>query len=299
MKKVLLTTTALVMTAGVAAAEVSFSGTTQASISNTTSLGNDVNTHTDLNISLSGAADNGMTFSSSIGYDAGRQVDVGDMELDALESGMSAAEPSVTIGMNGISITVDGGGVDDLYNDDASSGDVALSGEMGGLSFGMTTAMTKGDNNSSFSLGYSMGDIAVSYASTNNSDAQAGADASKISVSYTVGDMTLSASSDDDGVTADPVQKVGISYTMDALTVDLSAASTGAANSDIGDDWNASVAYSAGAMSASVATDEDSVTEITASYDLGGGADVFFANRAGTSGGVNKDFNAIGINFKF
>ena len=299
MKKVLLTTTALVMTAGVAAAEVSFSGTTQASISNTTSNGNEVNTHTDLNISLSGAADNGMTFSSSIGYDAGRQVDVGDMELDLIESGMSAAEPSVGIEYNGISITLDGAGVDDLYNDDTTSGDVAVSGSMGGLSFGLTTAMTKGDDNSSFSLGYSMGDIAVSYASTNNSDALAGADASKISVSYTMGDMTLSASSDDDGVTVDAVQKVGISYKMDALTVDLSAASNGAAASDIGDDWNASVAYAAGAMSASVATDEDSVTEITASYDLGGGANVFFANRAGTAGGVNKDFNAIGINFAF
>ena len=300
MKKVLLTTTALVMTAGVAAAEVSFSGTTQASISNTISAGNEVNTHTDLNISLSGAADNGMTFSSSIGYDAGRQVDVGDMELDGLEAGMSAAEPSVGIEYNGISITVDGAGVDDLYNDDVTSGDVAVSGSMGGLSFGLTTAMTKGDDNSSFSLGYSMGDVAVSYASTNNSDALAGADASKISVSYTMGDMTLSASSDDDGVTVDAVQKVGVSYKMDALTVGLSAASTGAANSDIGDDWNASVAYAAGAMSASVATDEDSVTEITASYDLGGGANVFFANRAGTNGaGDNKDFNAVGINFKF
>jgi hypothetical protein len=241
-----------------------------------------------------------MTFSTSIGYDAGRQVDVGDMELDALEGGMSAAEPSVGIAYNGFSITVDGAGVDDLYNDDVTSGDVAVSGSMGGLDIGLTTALTSGDSNSSLSLGYAMGDLSVSYASTNNSDALAGADASLMSVSYKMGDTTLTASSDDDGVTADPVTKVGFSTKMNALTIGLSVASNGAAGSDIGDDWNASVAYSAGAMSASVATDEDSVTEIEASYDLGGGANVFFANRAGTDGaGANKDFSAVGINFAF
>jgi hypothetical protein len=300
MKKVLLTTTALVMTAGVAAAEVSFSGTAQVSMSDTQGAGSQVNTHTDLNIAISGAADNGMTFSTSIGYDAGRQVDVGDMELDALEGGMSAAEPSVGIAYNGFSITVDGAGVDDLYNDDVTSGDVAVSGSMGGLDIGLTTALTSGDSNSSLSLGYAMGDLSVSYASTNNSDALAGADASLMSVSYKMGDTTLTASSDDDGVTADPVTKVGFSTKMNALTIGLSVASNGAAGSDIGDDWNASIAYSAGVMSASVATDEDSVTEIQASYDLGGGANVFFANRAGTDGaGANKDFSAVGINFAF
>ena len=73
----------------------------------------------------------------------------------------SAAEPSVGIAYNGISVTVDGAGVDDLYNDDVTSGDVAVSGSMGSLSFGLTTALTKGDDNSSFSFGYTMGDIAV------------------------------------------------------------------------------------------------------------------------------------------
>ena len=86
MKKVLLTTTALVMTAGVAAAEVSFSGTTQASISNTTAAGNVLNTHIDFNVAVSGASDNGITMSAGFGYDAGRQVDTADFELDAEEA---------------------------------------------------------------------------------------------------------------------------------------------------------------------------------------------------------------------
>jgi len=89
MKKVLLTTTALVMTAGVAAAEVSFSGTTQVSVSNTLSAGNDLNTHIDFNVAVSGASDNGITMSAGFGYDAGRQVDTGDYELDGEEAAAS------------------------------------------------------------------------------------------------------------------------------------------------------------------------------------------------------------------
>ena len=323
------------MTAGVAAAEVSFSGTTQVSVSNTTSLGNDLNTHIDFNVAVSGASDNGITMSAGFGYDAGRQVDAGDFELDGNEAAGSAvsvastlvegtadaddisdttitnvvtgdnnpawstAAPSLTIGYNGVTVTADGSGVADLYNGDVNSGDLGVSGSMGGISFGLTTAMTKGDDNSSMSLGYSMGDVAVSYTSTNNSDGR-GTDASKMSISYTMGDMKVTAASDDRDDTAEAVQSVGVTYKMDAMTIGYSAASTGAANSSIGDDWDVSVAYSAGALTASVATDEDSVSKISASYDLGGGVNAFFVNRSGTDGtGANKDFNAVGINFAF
>jgi len=327
MKKVLLTTTALVMTAGVAAAEVSFSGTTQVSVSNTQSAGNDLNTHIDFNVAVSGASDNGITMSAGFGYDAGRQVDAGDFELDGEEAAGSAiavtetetgsgddvntvtgdnnpawstAAPSLTIGYAGVTVTADGSGVADLYNGDVNSGDLGVSGSMGGISFGLTTALSKGDDNTSMSLGYSMGDVAVSYVSTNNADGVAGRDGSMMSISYTMGDMKITASSDDDGNTADAVQKVGVSYVMDALTVSYSAASNGDAGSNIGDDWDVSVSYSAGALTASVATDEDSVSKISASYDLGGGVNAFFVNRSGTDGaGANKDFNAVGINFAF
>jgi outer membrane protein OmpU len=317
MKKVLLTTTALVMTAGVAAAEVSFSGTTQASVSNTQSAGNTVETHIDFNVAVSSTADNGLTMSAGFGYDAGRQVDTADFELDANEAaasdianavdnnpGWTTAAPSLTIGYNGFTATVDGSGVADLYNGDVDSGDLGISGAMAGLSFGLTTALTKGDDDSSMSLSYKMGDITASYVSTNNSDGR-GTDASKMSASYTVGDAVISASSDDRDDTAEAVQSVGVAYTMDALKVSFTAATTGAAGSSIGDDWDVSVSYTAGAVTASLATDEDSVAKMSASYDLGGGANVFLVNRSGTdNGGVNgaarnRDFSAIGINFAF
>ena len=328
MKKVLLTTTALVMTAGVAAAEVSFSGTTQASISNTTSAGNVLNTHIDFNVAVSGASDNGITMSAGFGYDAGRQVDTGDYELDGEEAAASAiaiqddtgtegaldtdattnannnpawstAAPSLTIGYAGYTITADGSGVADLYNGDVNSGELGISGAVGGVSFAMTSGVEKDDKKNSYSLGYTMGDLTASYVATNNSDGR-DKNASKISVAYTMGDAKVTLASDDRDDTADAVQSVGITYKMDAVTVGYTAASTGESGSNINDDYDMSISYTAGALTASIATDEDSVSKISASYDLGGGVNAFFVNRNGTdSANANKDFQAVGINFAF
>ena len=113
-----------------------------------------------------------------------------------------------------------------------------------------------------------MGDLTLSYAGTNNSDGR-GKNASKMSVSYKMGDATITASNDDRDETADAVQSIDVSYKMDAMT-------------------------------ASIATDEDSVSKLSASYDLGGGVNAFFVNRSGTdSADAKKDFQAVGINFKF
>ena len=321
------------MTAGVAAAEVSFSGTTQASISNTTSAGNVMNTHIDFNVAVSGASDNGITMSAGFGYDAGQQVDTADYELDANEAAatsevyytaaeaaadssvtagavktaMSAnnnpawetAAPSLTTGYVGYTITADGSGVADLYNGDVNSGELGISGAVGGVSFAMTSGVEKDDKNNSYSRGYSMGDLTASYVATNNSDGR-GKNASKISVGYTMGDAKVTLATDDRDDTADAVQSVGVTYKMDAVTVGYTAASTGASGSNINDDYDMSISYTAGALTASIATDEDSVSKISASYDLGGGVNAFFVNRSGTDGlGAKKDFQAVGINFTF
>ena len=72
MKKVLLTTTALVMTAGVAAADVSFSGTMQVAVTDdngryTTTGKTDyqLTTGFDFNVAVSAETDNGITMSST------------------------------------------------------------------------------------------------------------------------------------------------------------------------------------------------------------------------------------------
>jgi outer membrane protein OmpU len=328
MKKVLLTTTALVMTAGVAAAEVTMSGTTQAAVSKTTDGDNVLSTHIDFNIAVSGASDNGITMSAGFGYDAGRQVDAADFELDAEEASASngldadatgtdadnnpawaTAAPSLTIGYAGYTITADGSGVADYYNGDIDSGELGVAGSMGDVAFGVTTSIgaASGESTSSYSLSYAMGDITLAVVGSDNADGELGVDATKATLTYKMGDTTFTASSDDkDGATIETVTSLGVSSKLsDTVTVSYTAKNTETLNSSIGDDWDASISYTAGALTASYATDEDSVSTISASYDLGGGANLFAAIRSGEdNGGTNgaardRDFQAVGINFAF
>ena len=307
MKKVLLTTTALVMTAGVAAAEVSFSGSAQTGITSVNGADNVLTSHIDFNVAVSTTTENGVSLSTSFGYDAGNMIDTGDMELDGEEAAASnvvtdAANianqtnnnpawstdaPEIAIGYNGFTITAQQDGVDNLFDDDAAE-DLGIAGSMGGISFAVTSDMD--DNDSSYSASYAMGDLTVSVVGTNA--AAVGGSANKVSVGYTMGDLKLSASSQDEAGTAEDDQTVGFTYAMDNITVAYTTINPG--DGDMGDEWDASISYSAGALSAKYSTDEADVTKLTATYDLGG-ASLFFANQTAT----NDDFQSVGINFSF
>jgi len=297
MKKVLLTTTALVMTAGVAAAEVSISGKTQVSVTATGNGDNVLNTHADINMALSGAYDNGMTMATTIGWDVGREADYNDdFQLDAAEGGASAASPNMTIGYAGYTFTVDGEGLDNLYDDANTSGNFGVAGSMGGVDFALTTNIDGGNSVNSYSLGYSAGDITATMTGTND---HGGVDATKIVVSYAMGDTTLTLTSDDADDNADTVTKVGVSTKIDAITFSYTAATNGTAGSSVGDDWDASIGYSAGALGASYSLDEDDRARLVVDYDLGGGASAFATMQAGAANDGSGDFTAMGINFKF
>jgi hypothetical protein len=297
MKKILLTTTALVMTAGVAAAEVSISGKTQISITATGNGDNELNTHADINMALSGSYDNGMTMATTIGWDAGREADYNDdFQLDAAEGGASAASPNMTIGYAGYTFTVDGEGLDNLYDDANTSGNFGVAGSMGGVDFALTTNIDGGNSVNSYSLGYSTGDITATMTGTND---HGGVDATKIVVAYAMGDTTLTLTSDDADDNADTVTKVGVSTKIDAITFSYTAATNGTAGSSVGDDWDASIGYSAGALGASYSLDEDDRARLVVDYDLGGGASAFATMQAGAANDGSGDFTAMGINFKF
>jgi len=53
-------------------------------------------------------------------------------------------------------------------------------------------------------------------------------------------------------------------------------------------------------LTASFALDEDDITKLSATYDLGGGTSLFAVMRSGTDGAnADKDFQAVGLNFNF
>ena len=256
MKKVLLATSALTLSAGFASADVSMSGTGGAGVFGANGADLSVYSGVDLGFSLSGASDNGMTFSASVDMGGGQTLDVGDFELDTQDMGTDD-NVAVDIVVSGVTISLSQDGVDDLYDDDIA-GDIGISGAMGDLTYSVVTGLEDADP-TSISIGYSAGAISGSVATSDEGDA------STVSVSYAMGDITVSAESDTDRTGAD-TSTVGVSYAMsDGMTISVEE-SEGVVE--------ASIAYSSGAISVGVTADDatDESWEATMAYDLGGGA---------------------------
>ena len=256
MKKVLLATSALTLSAGFASADVSMSGTGGAGVFGAAGADLSVYSGVDLGFSLSGASDNGMTFSASLDMGGGQTLDTGDFELDTQDMGTDD-NVSVAIGVSGLTITLSQDGVDDLYDDDIA-GDIGISGAMGDLTYSVVTGLEDADP-TSLSIGYSAGAISGSVATSDEGDA------STVTVTYAMGDITVSAESDTDRTGAD-TSSVTLTYAMsDGMTVSLE-------NSE--DVNTLGVTYSSGAVSVAVEADDatDESWEATMAYDLGGGA---------------------------
>ena len=259
MKKVLLATTALTLSAGFASADVSMSGTGGAGVFGAAGADLSVYSGVDLGFALSGASDTGMTFSASLDMGGGQTLDVGDFELDTQDMGTDD-NASVAIGVSGVTITLSHAGVDDLYDDDIA-GDIGISGAMGDLTYSVVTGLEDADP-TSISIGYSAGAISGSVASSDSGSAE---DASTVTVTYKMGDISVSAESDTDRTGAD-TSSVTVTYAMaDGMTVSLE-------NSE--DVNTLGVTYASGAISVAVEADDATAEtwEATMAYDLGGGA---------------------------
>jgi outer membrane protein OmpU len=276
MKKVLLATSALTLSAGFASADVSMSGTGGAGVFGANGADLSVYSGVDLGFALSGASDNGMTFSASLDMGGGQTLDVGDFELDTQDMGTDD-NVSVAIGVSGVTITLSQDGVDDLYDDDIA-GDIGVSGAMGDLTYSVVTGLEDADP-TSLSIGYSAGAISGSVATSDEGDA------STVTVSYAMGDITVSAESDTDRTGAD-TSSITVSYAMsDGMTISLE-------NSE--DVNEVSVSYASGAISVGLTADDAATEswEATMAYDLGGGATF--------NQGTNQDETTVaGVGFSF
>ena len=297
MKRILLTTTSLVLAAGVAQADVSFSGTAGVAMiddngaSVATRTGMFFESYYDFDIAASAESDNGVSVSLGFDMGAGSKIDYNDD--DALEAqGASIGDADVTIGYAGWTLAVDQDGIDNLY-DDSQADDVSVSGSVAGWSVAMTSDQE--NSTSSYKISGAVAGVSLTLTGTDNDDN--GGDASKIAASYAMGNgLTVSASQKDESVDAEDETTVGFSYAMDALTVGYTTINPGAAGS-FGDEWDLSVKYTAGALVTSFAIDETDATTVIADYALGGGASAFAAmhDKAGTA----SDLTTIGLNFAF
>jgi len=281
MKKVLLSTTALVFAAGMASAEMSMSGSAEIVYGNfgTGTKAGDADASysagTDVDITMSGG-------SGDISYSA-------TIELD--ESGVGQGPVSLTIG--GLTIVHDTDGLSDLTVESTTDGedndvaDMKISYAMGGLS--ASIAMDNDTDDTATVIGYSADGMSATVTMTD----QAGEETTELDVTYTSGAMTLSAGSDDAdawdvavdydmgngttvgfGTDSDEVSSVSASTSVGAIALSVSQ------EFGEGDATTLSASYSAGGMSFSVASDsgnagkygDEAETVLSVGYDLGGGA---------------------------
>ena len=297
MKRILLTTTSLVLAAGVAQADVSFSGTAGVALiddngaSDATRVDMFFESYYDFDITASAESDNGVSVSVGFDMGAGNKIDYNDDdELEA--QGNTVGDADVAVSYNGWTLTVDQGGIDNLFDDTDGAQDVSIAGSIAGWSVAMTSDQE--GSTSSYKVSGNVAGVALTITGTDVK--AAGGDASKVAASYNMGNgLTLSASSQDEDGTAEDDATVGFSYAMDALTVGYTSIQPG--GKSFGDEWDLSLKYSAGATVASFAIDEADATTIIADYALGGGASAFAAmhDKAGTA----SDLTTVGLNFAF
>ena len=296
-KRILLTTTSLVLAAGVAQADVSFSGTAGVALiddngaSDATRVDMFFESYYDFDVTASAESDNGVSVSVGFDMGAGNKIDYNDD--DVLEAqGNTVGDADVAVSYNGWTLTVDQGGLDNLFDDTDGSQDVSIAGSIAGWSVAMTSDQE--GSTSSYKFGGTVGGVALTFTGTNNDDA--GGDATGISASYAMGDLTVNAAMSDESDDGEDDTSVGFSYAMDALTIGYTTIKPGSDGS-LGDEWDASVKYSAGGMVASFALDEADATTIIVDYALGGGASAFAAmhDKPDTA----NDLTTVGLNFAF
>jgi hypothetical protein len=286
------TTAALQTTANAAitAANTALAGETAAVTESTASV---ASSGIDLNFSASVTTDSGITITVADDFGGGSLIDWNDD--NAVEpQGSDLDQPSVTVAMGNVTMVIDPGEVDDLY-DDSQSGDVQISTSMAGFSIDYVASQDTDTNTNSYKLGYAMGDLSLSVIGTTRGDAAdptadegfqaAENDAMKWSASYKMGDITLGLAMNNNGDN-DDVTTGSVSYAMgNGLSVSLSA--------DDNDDWDASATWTSGGISVTYSTDEASDWSAYGSYALGNGASLFASTAAA------NDWSAFGVEFTF
>ena len=254
MKKVLLTSTALVMTAGVAAAEMSMSAGAKLTYGNF-GTGHSRAGDAAVNAAPSGAAVPDAAWSSEADLDiagsggGGTLAYSATLELD--ESGEAAG-----------AFEVKSGGLTFKY--DAN--------DIGGLV--VTGADGEDDNTGDYSVSYSAGGLSASY------ETDTASEDTLINLGYAMGDLTigLEMEENDNAAGGDATATTSVGYVMGAATISLSA--------DDADDWDASVAYVSGNTTMTVAADENSIYSVALAYAAG---DMTFTARQEFGGTADAD----------
>lgn len=266
MKKILLATTILGMSAGYASAEIAWSASAAAGIasdnwddfeSDAYSSDGDYQVYSSMKIGVKGSAetDSGLTFGAATDFTIGttfaRGDDLGDGFEDKSDDHTPFGMPTISVGgaFGTIAFSLDNF---DYFDDTNDGGDVKYTGTFGAVNVGVISNVDNGDL--SVQLGYSANGITVSADADNLDNAN-------LSVAYTMGAITGKLSTTEDEFTT-----IKLSYAADAIS--------GSIEIDSNDDYTLTAGYTANGLTIGVEADNSDYTKVTGSYDLGGGLSV-------------------------
>jgi outer membrane protein OmpU len=280
MKNLLIATTALVATAGVAAADVSLSGAANFGVINTGGAADTVMyNNVSVTAAMSGETDGGLTFGASLTMRSGDDVDldVGDITIAA------AALSATSLGNIYVSgdfgkLTFDANGIDNAHNDDFSH-DVMYTGTFGALSVTATAniegGVTADGEDYSLKLVYAANGLTLTGATDDGGEYD-------VTAAYAINDMlTASVNFDSNGgtVAGDDETIVKVAYANDGITAALSIK-----DGVVGNEWAVALGYAANGMAVNLAVDDGGSEDLSASYDLGGGMSVLAGANEGDAG---------------
>jgi len=221
--------------------------------------GDGVYSNAGVDFTMTGATDNGISFSASVNIDAGTEIDSGDFELDGKDGG-TAGLGSVSMTGSFGTVTFDDGGIDNLYNGDYTSADVSYSTTVGAISLSVAHDTAGVAQANSMSAAYSASGMAFTLAASEDTN---GTSAS-LSVAYALNDSVSVTGKTDQVADAESVQTITASTTLNGVSVALSSANNST--------WDVDLGYTAGAYALTYGVDETDGWTATATSALGGGA---------------------------
>jgi outer membrane protein OmpU len=234
-----------------------------------------------VDFTMTGATDNGISFSASVNIDAGTEIDAGDFELDGADGGTAGLGNVSMTGTFG-TLTFDNGGIENLYSDGLSNADVSYSTTVGAVALTVahdTDAASTGAN--SVSAGYTASGMAFTLTA---SEVTAGGTSTKLAVAYALNDTVSLSGKTDQAAGAESVQTIGAKTTLNGVSVSVESANNST--------WDVDLGYTAGGFALTYGVDETDGWTATATAALGGGA-TFAA-------GVNdEDSMYAGVSFAF
>jgi outer membrane protein OmpU len=285
MKNLLIASTALVASAGFAVADLSLSGAANVGILDNSADDAFFYNNVSVTAAMSGETDNGLTFGASLTFRAGNDVDldVGDLG-DNLENEFSDVDDvdndvgNVDLGNIYVSggfgkLTFDRDGIDNVHDDEIQH-DVMYEHTLGNVAFSATYNLDNGDtvgDEYSAKVAYTANPVTFTFKTDDSGEADA-------TLAYVMNDMiTASINYDTDGQTIDAIEAkkttVKAAYSNNGLTAHLALAD------DDDDQWELGLGYAANDLSVvAVIAENDggdsTETDLTASYDLGGGISI-------------------------